>query len=91
MAFLQFLFLVFVVALAVGGFVVWRVFHTIRQAARQFTQQGNATTQQSSSSTQRTTTTSTGDVIIDRRSPEQSHQKIFQKGEGEYVEFEEES
>lgn len=39
---------------------------------------------------QRKTETSDGDIIIDRRNPEQVNQKIFHKNEGEYVHFEEE-
>ncbi len=39
---------------------------------------------------QRRTTTATGEVIIDRRDPQQANRKIFDKDEGEYVEFSEE-
>ncbi len=89
MAFLQFLFVLFVVVLAVGAYVIWRVYRALHQAARQFGGQRRATERRTDSSSRRTTTTS-GDVIIDHRSPEKSQQKIFKKGEGEYVEFEEE-
>ncbi len=41
-------------------------------------------------SAQRRTTTATGDVIIDRRDPQQAIRKIFDKDEGEYVDFSEE-
>lgn len=90
MAFLQFLFVLFVVVLAVGAYVIWRVYCALHQAARQFGGQRRTTERRTDSSSRRTTTTETGDVIIDRRSPEKSQQKIFKKGEGEYVEFEEE-
>jgi hypothetical protein len=38
----------------------------------------------------RQTQTSSGDIIIDRRSPEEVNQKIFDENEGEYVDFVEE-
>lgn len=36
------------------------------------------------------TTTANGDTVIDRRSPEKANQKIFDKSEGEYVDYKEE-
>lgn len=39
----------------------------------------------------RQTQTPSGDTIIDQRTPEEANQKIFNKNEGEYVEFDEEN
>ncbi len=91
MAFLKLLLLFVVMALAIGGYVIYRLFNTLRQTVGQFGRQGNNRSKSNSAHTQqRTTTTSDGDVIIDSRIPEQSQQKIFKQGEGEYVDFKEE-
>ena len=45
--------------------------------------------QQEETTAQRATTTSSGVTIIDERAGQQSERKIFNEGEGEYVEFEE--
>jgi hypothetical protein len=91
MAFLKLLFFFLVMALAIGGYVIYHIFRTLHQAAGQFGKQGDGSrSRQSSQRQQRTTTTSAGDVIIDGRTPGQSQQKIFKEGEGEYVDFKEE-
>lgn len=48
------------------------------------------TADRQSQHTDRQTTTPHGDIIIDRRNPEKAHQKIFEKSEGEYVDYREE-
>lgn len=92
MAVLKLLLFIVVMAMVIGGYVIYRIFRTLRQAAGRFGKQGDGSrSRQSAQTQQRTTTTSAGDVIIDGRTPGQSQQKIFKVGEGEYVDFKEES
>lgn len=50
----------------------------------------SSTRQQSSDRRAQRTTTPHGDTIIDRRDPAKANQKIFDRNEGEYVEYREE-
>lgn len=86
---LEFLLIVFLVAIAVAAFTIWRAWRRVHNAVNQFNQQFGSSAQQQNSSGQqhRTTTTDSGETIIDTRTEEQANQKIFGKDEGEYVDY----
>lgn len=98
---LEFLLIVFLVAIAIIAFTVWRAWRKVHSVVNQFneqfggqgSQQGSAHRQsangQDSNGQQRTTTTDSGETIIDTRTEEQVNQKIFSKDEGEYVDYKE--
>ena len=74
--FLLFLFIFGVVAIAIFLLSVWQ---QVKSGYRHFREQGS---QQQ--------THVDGNVVIDRRSPEDASKKIIPKDEGEYVEYTEE-
>lgn len=86
---LQFLLIVFLVAIAIVAFVVWRAWRKIHKTVNQFNSQfGGGAQQREEPRQQRTTTTDSGETIIDTRSQKKVNQKIFGKDEGEYVDYE---
>jgi hypothetical protein len=74
--FLFFLLIFGIIAIAIFLLSVWR---QVKSGYRRFREQGS---QQQ--------TNVDGNVVIDRRSPEDASKKIIPKDEGEYVDFSEE-
>lgn len=95
-AILQFLLFIVIIGVIIIGVVVYTVYHSLHRTAQKLKEQMGMGGQQQKnggrpdSSFNRQTTTETGETIIDTRDAETINQKIFQKGEGEYVEFREE-
>ena len=90
MAFLLNLILFFLVVVFVAiGVTAWRVYSSFRNVADRLRGRQNAG---ANGNRQRQTynNTATDEVIIDRRTPDEANRKIFQKNEGEYVDFVEE-
>lgn len=84
------LFFIFIIGVLAVGIVALLLINKVRTFTKNFSGQQNTTTGDSTrTSGQRTTQTSTGDTIIDTRSPDQMNKKIFGSDEGEYVEYEE--
>jgi len=75
---LRFLFLLMLIGIIAVGVVVFFAWRQMRSGFKRFREEG----------TERQTHVN-GNVIIDRRDPEQVNRKIIPKEEGEYVEFEE--
>lgn len=88
---LQFLLVVFIVAVGIVALVIWLAWRKIHKAMNGFGEQlgGGKQSRQDSYRQRRTTTTGSGETIIDTRSPEQTQRKIFSKDEGEYVDYKE--
>ena len=74
--FLLFLFIFGLVAIAIFLLSVWQ---QVKSGYRRFREQGSPQQQHVA-----------GNVVIDRRSPEDASKKIIPKDEGEYVDFSEE-
>lgn len=74
--FLLFLFIFGLVAIAIFLLSVWQ---QVKNGYRRFREQGSQQQQHVD-----------GNVVIDRRSPEDASKKIIPKDEGEYVDFSEE-
>jgi cytoskeletal protein RodZ len=86
--FLSILLVVFVVCIAALGLSLWKAYLSIRQRMNQFNSRMNGGGFKQHEQ-QRQTTTDHGDTITDTRSEQQANQKIFDKDEGEYVDFKE--
>lgn len=88
MGILEFLLIVILVGFAIFAFVVWRIWKRIHNTVNQFNRQFSGNAQQQATSQNRTTKTDSGETIIDTRSQEKLNRKIFNKDEGEYVDYE---
>ena len=84
MAFLKFIFVLFIVLFAFVLFTALRFLNTFRQNVNRFRRTMNDT------SAQQRTNYSNREGVIDTRAPEEAQKKIFKKDEGEYVDYEEE-
>ncbi len=84
MAFLQFLFIIILAMLLMGGIFAYRIFRQVRSATRRFRRPFE---EQADAS--RRTTFADGSSITDTRTPEQASQKIIPRDEGEYVDYQE--
>lgn len=84
-------FLVLLAAIVAGVIILLQLFRSVRRSAKQFRDQMDAMNggQQTTGQGSQQTTQPNGDIIIDTRDPEKASQKIFDKDEGEYVDFKE--
>lgn len=76
---LKFILFIFIVGLVAILWMVWTFYWQVRKATKQFRQQ----------KTKKSHRNADGNVIYDRRTPEQAKQQIIPDDEGEYVDFEE--
>ena len=76
---LKFILFIFIVGLVAILWLVWTFYWQVRKATKQFRQQ----------KTKKSHRNADGNVIYDRRTPEQAKQQIIPDDEGEYVDFEE--
>jgi|GEM_PF-790226 len=88
MIILKILLLLVVAVAAVVGIGAYRLLSGINRARQQFRNMGSQ--QGARRHYEQTGNYGDQEVIIDRRTPEEARRKIIPKGEGEYVEFEEE-
>lgn len=87
--FLSVVLLIFIVCIASLGLTVWKAYRTIRGRMRQFNDRMNGGSPFNQRGQQQQTTTDSGDTITDTRNEQKASQKIFDKDEGEYVDFKE--
>lgn len=103
MAFLQFIFFIFLVGIFFIAVFIYNVYINIHRTIKnvkdqmggsgsygQSSRQSSYSRRGSEENTSRANHRADGDVIYDQRSRKEANQKIFSKDEGEYVDFEEE-
>lgn len=92
MIFIKFIFLLFVLALAVIVLIAYKFYKQLHRVVRRFQpedndfqgQQGGYQDQQSSA---RTSRQADGNTILDSRSEEQRAKKVIKDNEGEYIDY----
>lgn len=92
MIFIKFIFLLFVLALAVIVLIAYKFYKQLHRVVRRFQpedndfqgQQGGYQDQQSSA---RTSRQADGNTIVDSRSEEQRAKKVIKDNEGEYIDY----
>ncbi|MFC2776018.1 MAG: DUF4834 family protein [Prevotella sp.] len=84
MAFLKFIFVLFIVLFVFVLFTALRFLNTFRQNINRFRRTMNG------ANAQQRTNYGNREGVIDTRDPEEAQKKIFKKDEGEYVDYEEE-
>lgn len=84
---LKLLLIIFLVTIVFIGSVVIKLLNLINQGSRMFRGQVNGRNHQKQQQQRRK---SSNPTIVDCRNDQQINQKIFDKDEGEYVDFEEE-
>lgn len=87
--FLSVILLVFIACIVALGLSVWKAYRTIRRRMDQFNSRMAGGSGSGQREPRRQTTTVHGDTITDTRNRQQASQKIFDKDEGEYVDFKE--
>lgn len=87
---IQFILTVLFVGIIIVAVAAWQAWRRIHKAVNDFNRQmGGATGNNKQAASTHTTYTDNGDTITDTRGTEQANQKIFSKGEGEYVDYKE--
>ena len=86
-ALLNFILVVIFVAFIVVCVVAFRIVRSFRSMAKRFS--GFKDVTGSGGHRSGSQKDYDGEVVIDRRSPDEANRKIFSKNEGEYVDFEE--
>lgn len=87
--FLHFILFIFIIALFFIGSFIYRIYKQINKVKKQF---GNFTGQNNGANHaagQDSRTYGDEEIIIDKRNPDKSSQKIFTEDDGEYVDYEE--
>lgn len=84
---LNLILLIIFVAFIIVCVTAFRIYRSLHNIKRKFT---SGTGQRQAKQQWNGGQTTDDEVIIDRRSPDEANRKIFSKGEGEYVDYEEE-
>ena len=87
--FFKILLIILLIILLTVGFSTAKIIGLFREGARQFKEQMNGQGHQQQQRQQRPRNNE--QVIVDQRDEEDINKKIFNKDEGEYVDFEEEA
>lgn len=97
-SFFTFLIVIVLTVICTTVILVARIFYRLHRHAKQFFRQAGDAMNGQRNTSQRTQQHNSrgssgmpdGETIIDQRDPETANRKIFERGEGEYVDFKEE-
>jgi Sec-independent protein translocase protein TatA len=85
---IKFILIMFLAAIFIAGIFIYRIYASLHDGVKQFRRQMNGDNTQNNNNRKKRSATD-DEAIYDTRKPEKANQKIFNKDEGEYVDFEE--